>query len=127
MTVTDPRPEASTTDLLRAAIDETRRLVELEVALAKDEVRQELLDAKRSAIMFAVAAVAALLAAAMLLCGLALAIFPGPAPALIIGGVLVLAAAVLGALAWKSAPKSPLAMTRRRVEGDARVLKEGIS
>jgi len=127
MNVTDPRADASTTELLREAIEETRQLVKIEVELAKNEVREELADAKRAAVMFGVAAVAALLAAAMLFVALALAIFPGPVPALVIGGVLIATATVLGFVAWKRTPKQPLDRTRRRLETDARVLREGVS
>jgi uncharacterized membrane protein YqjE len=127
MNVTDPKPEMSTVELVKEAIDETRQLVKLEVELAKDEVRQELADAKRSAIMFGVAAVGALLAAAMLLVALALAIFPGPVPALIIGAVLIAMAAVLGFIGYKKVPKKPLEKTRRRLETDAQVIKEGMA
>ncbi|MBI2390554.1 MAG: phage holin family protein [Deltaproteobacteria bacterium] len=127
MNVTDPRPDASTTDLVREALDEARQLVKLEVELAKQEVREELHEAKRAAVMFGIAAVAALLAAAMLFVALALAIFPGPVPALVIGAVLVAAAAVLGVVAWRTAPKKPLDRTRRRLETDKDVIKEGLA
>lgn len=127
MNVTDPRPDASTTDLVREALDEARQLVKLEVELAKQEVREELKEAKRAAVMFGIAAVAALLAAAMMFVALALAIFPGPVPALVIAVVLVAAAAVLGLVAWKTAPKKPLDRTRRRLETDKDVIKEGLA
>jgi hypothetical protein len=127
MNVTDPKPDASIPQLVREALDETKTLVKLEVELAKDEVRQELQDAKRSAIMFGVAAVAALLAAAMMFVALALAIFPGPVPALIIGAVLIAAAAILGFVGYKKVPKKPLERTRRRLETDAQVIKEGMA
>jgi len=127
MNVPDPRPEASATQLVREALDETRQLVKLELELAKDEVRQELAEAKKSAIMFGVAAVAALIAAAMLFVALALAIFPGPVPALIIGVVLIATAAILGIVGFKKAPKKPLEKTRRRLETDAQVIKEGMA
>jgi uncharacterized membrane protein YqjE len=127
MNFTDPRPDASTTDLLREAIEETRQLVKIEVELAKDDVREELAAAKRAAVIFGVAAVSALLAASMLFVALALAIFPGPVPALVIGGVLIATAAVLGIVAWKRTPKKPLDRTRRRLETDGRLLKEGLS
>lgn len=127
MNVTDPKPDATIPQLVREALDETKQLVKLEVELAKDEVRQELADAKRSAIMFAVAAVAALLAAAMMFVALALAIFPGPVPALAIGGVLIATAAILGFVGYKKVPKKPLDRTRRRLETDARVIKEGMA
>jgi branched-chain amino acid transport system substrate-binding protein len=59
MNVSDPRPEATATELVREALEETRQLVKLEVELAKDEVRAELIEAKKAAIMFGVAAIAA--------------------------------------------------------------------
>ena len=123
----DPRLDASTTDLLREAIAETRRLVVLEVALAKEEVRLELAETKRAVVMFAVAAVAAVLAAAMCFVALGLAIFPGPAPVLAIGAVLIASSIILGVLAWKRTPKNPLGRTRERLETDAHVLKERVS
>ena len=92
---TDLRPEASAAELVREALDETKQLVKLEVELAKDELRHDLAEAKRAAIMFGVAAVAALLAAAMMFVALALAIFPGPVPALVIGGAAESEAALL--------------------------------
>lgn len=127
MNVSDPRPEASAAQLVREAIDETRQLVKLEVELAKDEVRQELAQAKRAAIMFGVAAVAALLAAAMMFVALALAIFPGPIPALVIGAVLIAIGGILAFVGYKKAPKKPLDQTRRRLETDAQVIKEGVA
>lgn len=127
MNTTDPRPEASTAELVREALDEAKQLVRIEVELAKDEVRVELQEAKRAAIMFGVAAVAALLAAAMLFVALALAIFPGPIPALVIGAVLIVGAAILGFVAFKKVPKKPLDQTRRRLETDAQVIKEGVA
>jgi uncharacterized membrane protein YqjE len=123
----DPRPEASTTELVREAIDEARELVRIEVALAKEEVRKEIEDAKRAAIFFGVAAVSALLAAAMICVAIALAIFPGPVPALVIGAILIVAAAVTAFVAWKKVPKAPLQDTRRRVETDAKVIREGVA
>ena len=78
MNVSDPRPEATATELVREALEETRQLVKLEVELAKDEVRAELVEAKKAAIMFGVATIAALIAATMLFVALALAIFPDP-------------------------------------------------
>ena len=91
----DPRPEASTADLVREALDEAKQLVKIEIALAKDEVKRELVEAKKAAILFGIAAAFAFLAAAMLLVSVALAIFPGPIPALAIGlGLLVTAGIV---------------------------------
>jgi uncharacterized membrane protein YqjE len=121
------RPEASAAELVREALDETKQLVKLEVELAKEELRHDLADAKRAAIMFGVAAVGALLAAAMMFVALALAIFPGPIPALVIGGVLLVTAAVLAFVGYKKVPTKPLDRTRRRLETDVQVIKEGVS
>lgn len=127
MNFQDPKLDVSTVDLVREAIEETRQLVKTEVELAKDELREELADAKRSAILFGVAAVAALLAAAMMFVALALAIFPGPIPALVIGALLIASAGVLGFVGYKKVPKKPLDRTRQRLEADARVIKEGVT
>ncbi len=127
MNVTAPRSDATIPQLVRDALDETKNLVRLEVELAKDELREELADAKRSAIMFGVAAVAALLAAAMMFVALALAIFPGPLPALVIGAVLIATAAILAFVGLQRVPKKPLERTRRRLETDVQVIKEGIT
>ena len=127
MNVSDPRPEATAAELVREALEETRQLVKLEVELAKDEVRAELVEAKKAAIMFGVAAIAALIAAAMLFVALALAIFPGPVPALIIAVALLATAGILGYVGFRKAPKKPLEKTRRRLETDAQVIKEGMT
>ncbi|MGZ5970597.1 MAG: phage holin family protein, partial [Polyangiales bacterium] len=107
--------------------DETRQLVKLEVELAKDELRHDLADAKRASILFGVAAVSALIAAVMMFVALALAIFPGPIPALVIGGALMASAAVLAFVGYKKAPVKPLDRTRRRLETDVKAIKEGVS
>ena len=127
MNFPDPKLDVSTVDLVREAIEESRQLVKIEVELAKAELRDELADAKRSAILFGVAAVAALLAAAMMFVALALAIFPGPVPALVIGALLIATAGVLGLFGYKKVPKKPLDRTRQRLEADARVIKEGVT
>jgi hypothetical protein len=118
------KPEASAADLVRDAQAQTKQLVEIELALAKDELRHDLADAKRAAISFGVAAVAALLAATMMLVGLALAIFPGPVPALVIGAGLLVTAGALGFVGYRKVPTKPLERTRRRLETDVEAIKE---
>lgn len=118
--------EPSAAELVREALDETKQLVKLEVELAKVELKHDLADAKRAAIIFGVAAVAALIAAAMMFVALALAIFPGPVPAIVIGAVLLVAAATLGFVGYRKVPRKPLDRTRHRLETDVKVLKEGV-
>lgn len=119
-----PRPEATAGDLLRDALKQTKNLVELELALAKEELQHDLADAKRAAIAFGIAAVAALLAAIMMFVGLALAIFPGPVPALVIGVTFVVLAGALAYVGYRKVPQKPLERTRRRLEADVEVIRD---
>jgi uncharacterized membrane protein YqjE len=123
----DPRLEAKTSDLVKEALDEAKQLVRIEVALAKEEVREEVRDAKRAGIMFGASTVLGIVGVALLLVALALAIFPGPIPALVIGAVLLVVAGVLGLVAYQSVPRKPLADTKRRLETDVKILKEHIA
>jgi uncharacterized membrane protein YqjE len=123
----DPRLEAKTSDLVKEALDEAKQLVRIEVALAKEEVREEVRDAKRAGIMFGASTVLGIVGVALLLVALALAIFPGPIPALVIGAVLLVLAGVLGLVAYQSVPRKPLADTKRRLETDVKILKEHIA
>jgi hypothetical protein len=120
------RAEPSTAELVREALNDGRRLIQLEVALAKDEVRRELVAARSGAITLGVSAVLAIVGVALLLVGLALAIFPGPVPALIIGVLLLVGAAVAAALGLKLLPKKPLDGTRKRLETDIEVIKDQV-
>jgi uncharacterized membrane protein YqjE len=123
----DPRPEAKTTDLVKEALDEAKQLVKIEVQLAKEEVREEVGQAKNAAIMFGASTFMGIVGVALLLVALALAIFPGPIPALVIGGVMLVVAGVLGLVAYKKVPKKPLDHTKQRLETDAKILKERIA
>ena len=123
----DPRPEASTTALLKEAVDEAKQLVQLEVALAKDEVREEVKQAKGAAIAFGASAGLAILGVALLLVALALAIFPGAVPALVIGLVLLTVAGISGFVGYRALPKAPLGRTKRRLETDVNILKERVA
>jgi len=123
----DPRLEAKTSDLVKEALDEAKQLVRIEVALAKEEVREEVRDAKRAGMMFGASTVLGIVGVALLLVALALAIFPGPIPALVIGAVLLVVAGVLGLVAYQSVPRKPLADTKRRLETDVKILKEHIA
>ena len=123
----DPRPEATTTELVKEALDEAKQLVKIEVALAKEEMREEVGQAKGAAIMFGASTLLGILGVALLLVALALAIFPGPIPALVIGGVMLVVAGALGLVAYQKVPKKPLDQTKRRLETDVKILKERIA
>jgi uncharacterized membrane protein YqjE len=127
MPAVDTRPATPTTELFKEALDETKELVRLEVALAKREAMKDVAHLKAAAIGFGVGVAAALLGVALLLVALALAIAPTAIPALIIGAVLLAVGAGAGAFAWKALPRKPLGDTRKRLETDARLLKERIA
>jgi hypothetical protein len=118
--------QASTVELVREALDDARRLIQLEVELAKDDLKRQAMAARSGAIALGVSAILLVLGLALLLVALALFIFPGPVPALVLG-LLLLAGAGLGAsIGLKLLPKKPLRDTRRRLETDIDTLKDQI-
>jgi hypothetical protein len=121
-----PPEDASAGELVREAVDEARYLVRLEVALAREEVKREVGAAKNAGIAFGAAAVASVLGLSLILVALALAIFPGPLPALVMGLILVAAGALAGMTGVKLLPKKPLVETRHRLETDFETLKEHV-
>ncbi|HTN87414.1 MAG TPA: phage holin family protein, partial [Sorangium sp.] len=99
---------------------------EVEVALARDEINQEISRAKTSGVALGAAAAAALLGVALVLVAIALAISPGPLPALLIGLGLVVLAVVVGLVGYGRAPKRPLERTRGRLGSDVRLVRERV-
>src|SRR5262245_90086 len=106
--------QASSAELVRDAMDEAKQLIRLEVALARDEVKREAVATKNAGIAFGVGGAAMLVGITLLFVALALAIFPGPIPSLVIGLLLVASAALACVAGVKLLPKKPLAETRRR-------------
>jgi uncharacterized membrane protein YqjE len=115
----------TTAELLRDAIDDARRLVKLEVELAKAEIRHEVKEAKGAAIAFGIAALASLLAVTTLFAVLVVAL--GAVGGLIMAAALAVVGGVLAAIGYKLLPKKPLDQTRRRIDRDVRSLKEHIA
>jgi protein-S-isoprenylcysteine O-methyltransferase Ste14 len=124
---TGMHPEPSAAALIQEALEEARTVVQLEARLAVDDVRKQVLGFKQAGISFGVAAVAALLGVAMLLVALALAISLSAIPALIIGLVLVVVAAVVGYAGWRKMPRKPLDVTQQRIKTDVRIVKESLA
>ncbi|WP_437811665.1 phage holin family protein [Sorangium sp. So ce1078] len=122
----DPRPESSTADLVKEAIVEARELIEVEVALARDEINQEISRAKTSGVALGAAAAAALLGLALVLVAIALAISPAPLPALLMGLALIVLAVVVGVVGYGRAPRRPLERTRGRLGSDVRLVRERV-
>ncbi|AKT36779.1 phage holin family protein [Chondromyces crocatus] len=123
----EPGPSTPTVDLLKEAILDTRELVQTEIALAKEEVRGEIQRAKMAGIALGAALCAAIIGVTMLFVALALAIQLSALPALLIGVVLLVVAALAMLLGYKAIPLKPLPRTRARVEEDLRTLKEHLA
>jgi uncharacterized membrane protein YqjE len=119
--------EASTKDLVRELLDETKELVKIEVELAKSEVQLEIKQAKKAAVGFGIAAAATLLFLSALVVALILALGGTPLVAALTALALLVIAGLAGWLAYSALPKKPLERTRDRVTKDVRELKEHIA
>jgi hypothetical protein len=118
-------PDPGTTELLQHAAHDTAELVRLELELARDELRHDIVAARSSAIFGAVSTVLFVMGLALSCAGLGITM--GQIGALILGGALLAIAVVLGAVAVRTFPTSPLAATSRRLKSDERLLKEHLS
>jgi hypothetical protein len=119
--------EPPVTELIREVFGETRELVRIEVALARDELEQELGAAKSSAFAMGIAAAALVAAFAVLMVALVLTLKVGWVGALVVGGILLATAAALAAIGWKGMPRSPLGVTKGRLRANVEQLKERIA
>ena len=114
----------STTDLVKRTLAEARELVQLEVQIAKQELREDLIQTEKAAIAGAVALVLLLLALAALVVAVIVALGGTVLAAALVGAGFIVLAAGAVALAYALAPKSPLGRTRRRLKEDVNRLKE---
>jgi hypothetical protein len=113
--------------LVREAIDEARDLVRLEVALAREELSEEMGRARGGMIAFGSAAVLAMAGFTMLIATIAFAAGRSWLCALLIGAGLIVLAAGLGLLGWWIVPHSPMSATRARLESGLNDIKERIA
>ncbi len=117
----------STSELVKGVVDETRSLVKLEIALAKEEVVIELKQMERAGIAAAIALLTTILLLAMLSVAIVLAFGGTAIAALLVAACFLVITGGLGAYAYGAAPKKPLEKTRRRLEADVNQLKEHIA
>lgn len=116
--------EHSTAELVREALEETRALVRLELALAREELRSELSRAKVGAVTLGAAAAAGVCALSLLLVSIAAAFAVEWLAALVLGGIMLALSAALAVGGWKSVPKQALPETRERIESDLKQIEE---
>ena len=79
-------------------------------------LRHEIVAAKSAGIALGAGAALSMVALSLLFVALALAIFPGPIPALILGLILMVSATLAAIAGVKLLPKKPFESTRRRIE-----------
>jgi uncharacterized membrane protein YqjE len=118
--------DVSTGELLRQTLDESKELVRLELALAREDLRSELKQVKTAGILLGIAAAFAVVAIAMLDVAVIIALGNTVTAALIVALLVVLEVAVFGYLGYRKLPKVPLQRTRERLTSDVRELKEHV-
>jgi uncharacterized membrane protein YqjE len=117
--------QLSTVELVRRALDEARLLARAEVLHAKQEMKEEIAQAKVAGILFGVTLTLALSGITILFCAIVLALpIAEWLAALIVGGVLLLVAAALGAAGVKRLPKKPLNHSQERHKTDVSLTRE---
>ena len=105
-------------------------LAKKEIELAKTELKADLTSELAMVKGFGLAVLVGVLGLNMCLMAIVLALaayLPGWLVALLIGGVLVVAAGILGYASWTRRVKSPLAITRKTLKEDAQWAKERLA
>ena len=119
--------EGGLLELIKGVVKDAEELVKIEVALAKNEVKQDATKLKGAAIAFAVAFATTVLTLAMLLVSIVVAI-GGPAPALVIAAILFVTSGAAGFIGYKLIPhEAPLDDTKQHAEAQAHILKEKVA
>jgi uncharacterized membrane protein YqjE len=115
-------------ELVREALGDTRELVRLEVALAREDLRSEFGAAKSSVIALAASAAFGVSGLTLLLVAVVLALpLAGWLSAVIAGAAVLLVAAALGLIGWRAMPKRFFGRTRQRLVDDVDQLREHIA
>jgi hypothetical protein len=112
---------------VREALDETRELVRLEVALAREELTSELSRAKFALVSLAAGGAMVLSGLTLVLVAIALVFTKAWLVALVLGLILAVLAGVIGLGGWKALPRKLLGETRERIESDFKQLRERIA
>jgi uncharacterized membrane protein YqjE len=119
--------ETSTADLFREAMVEAKELVRLEVALAREEVKEELKQVEHAAISFGIAVGSGVIVLCLLSVALVLALGGTAVVALLVAAAFLVVAGVAGWVGYGMLPKSPFGKTRDRLQNDVNQLKEHIA
>ena len=122
--------DLSTRDLVTDITRKVSLLVKKEVELVRAEVKADFQAELSMVTTMAAGVVAALLGLNGLLVAVILALamkMPGWAAALVVAGVMLLVAVVLGFIGWSRRVTTPLAMTRKTLREDVQWAKERVA
>jgi hypothetical protein len=114
-----------TVELLEEGFAEAKDLVRLELSLARVEALTELRALKESAIAFGAAVALGLLGVSALLAALIVA--TGWVVGVVLGGALLIAAALLGLWGRSKVPQRPMVETKGRLVSDAKSVRRRLS
>lgn len=116
-----------TGQLVGELVKESTALVRKEIELARAEIKEDLKREISTAKGLGVAGVCLLSGLSVLLVAAALGlatVMPAWAAALLVGGVVLAAGAVVGLIGWSRRVKAPLERTQRTLKEDVRWAKE---
>lgn len=119
--------ESSTGELLSRAMSEARELFQLEVALAKRELKDDLSAITRGAVAFVVGLVFMIASVSLLTLALVLAVGSTVPIALGLSGGAFVAALIAGALGYSMLPHRPMERSRRHLTDDLNEFKEHLA
>ena len=122
-----PAEPPSTAELAKELLSEARELIQIEIQLAKEEARTELISVKRAAIAAGIALGLAVLGLNAVITAVILAFGASVLAGLGVAGALLAAGALVAAYAYSRAPKSVLGKTRDRLKEDVTRLKEHVA
>lgn len=115
-------------DLVKTALDDVQELAKIEIALAKQEVRHDIMRLKGAAIAFGAAVLGVFLALAMALVAIVLAVGATPGAALAVAAILVGGSIIAGAVGYRLVPRAPgPEKTAKHAQAQAKILKERIA
>jgi hypothetical protein len=120
----------STRELVAEIMGKASLLVKKEVELAKNEVQADLRSELAMAKAIAAGVVAGLLGVNTLLVAVVLGLatrMPGWLAALVVGGVILIIAAVVAWVGWSWRVRTPLAVTRKTLKEDVQWAKERVA
>ena len=122
--------DLSTRDLVTDITRKVSLLVKKEVELARAEVKADFQAELSMVTTMAAGVVVALLGLNALLVAVIFVLankMPGWAAALVVGGVMLLVAVVLGLIGWSRRVTTPLAITRKTLREDVQWAKERVA